>query len=37
MNTQTVRRITGMSGVTTGILGVATIPLYFMYTGNPPA
>ena len=37
MNTQVVRRITGMSGVTIGILAVTTIPLYYyMYTGNPP-
>jgi hypothetical protein len=32
-----VRLITGLSGVAIGILGTAVVPLYFMYSGAPPA
>jgi hypothetical protein len=32
-----IRRITGLSGVALAISGMATLPLYFMYAGPPPA
>ena len=37
MNDAQVQRITGWSGVAIAILGIATVPLYFMYDGPPPA
>jgi hypothetical protein len=36
MNDTTVRRLTGWSGVLVGVGGIATIPLYFAYSGPPP-
>ena len=32
-----VRRITGISGVAIGAGGILALPLYFMYSGPPPA
>lgn len=32
-----IRLITGLSGVALAILGIATVPLYFIYPGPPPA
>ena len=37
MNNAQVRNITGISGVTIGVGGTLLIPLYFMYSGAPPA
>ncbi len=37
MNDVQVRRITGISGVLIGALTVIVIPLYFIYSGPPPA
>jgi hypothetical protein len=32
-----VRHITGLSGVAVGVLSTIVVPLYFMYSGPPPA
>jgi len=37
MNHAQVRRITGLSGVAVGVVSTLAIPLYFMYSGPPPA
>lgn len=37
MNDARVRRLTGMSGVAIGAGGILALPLYFMYSGPPPA
>ncbi len=37
MNDRTVQRITGVSGVAVGVVGLASVPLYFIYSGPPPA
>ena len=37
MNHAQVRRITGLSGVAVGVVRTLAIPLYFMYSGPPPA
>ncbi len=37
LNNMQVRQITGLSGVTIGVAGILLIPLYFMYSGPPPA
>lgn len=37
MNNAQVRHITGISGVAIGVVGTLHIPLYFMYSGPPPA
>ena len=37
MNDAQIQRITGWSGVAVAILAMATIPLYFIYEGAPPA
>jgi len=37
MNNAQVRHLTGSSGVTIGVAGILLIPLYFMYSGPPPA
>lgn len=31
-----IRRITGVCGVVVGLLALATVPLYFVYSGAPP-
>jgi hypothetical protein len=37
MNNAQLRRITGLAGVAIGVLSTLVIPLYFMYSGPPPA
>ena len=37
MNDAQIQRITGWSGVAIAVLAIATVPLYFMYEGPPPA
>jgi hypothetical protein len=37
MNDAQIRKITGMSAVVFALLGIATIPLYFVHSGPPPA
>jgi hypothetical protein len=37
MNDMQIRRVTGISGIVLMLLAMATIPLYFMYAGPPPA
>jgi hypothetical protein len=37
MNNTTARRVTGVSGVLVGAIGVSIVPLYFMYSAAPPA
>jgi hypothetical protein len=37
MNETLIRRVTGISGILLTVLAMATIPLYFMYSGPPPA
>jgi len=37
MNTTKVQRLTGASGVMIGVGGTLVVPLYFMYSGPPPA
>ena len=37
MNDAQIQRFTGWSGVAIAVLAMATIPLYFMYAGPPPA
>lgn len=37
MNNIQVQRITGISGVMVGVMAILVIPLYFMYSGPPPA
>jgi len=32
-----VRRLTGVAGITAAALGTVLVPLYFMYSGPPPA
>jgi hypothetical protein len=36
MDQRLVRRLTGVCGVTAGVIGTALGPLYFMYPGAPP-
>ena len=36
MDQRLVRRLTGVCGLTAGLLGTALGPLYFMYSGAPP-
>jgi hypothetical protein len=36
MDQRLVRRVTGLSGLTAGVIGTALGPLYFMYSGAPP-
>jgi hypothetical protein len=37
MNDTQIRRITGLTGVAMALLGMASIPLYFVHSGPPPA
>jgi hypothetical protein len=37
MNDAQIRKITGISAVVFALLGIATIPLYFVHSGPPPA
>jgi Kef-type K+ transport system membrane component KefB len=37
MNDMTIRRLTGICGVLVGVGGVLSVPLYFLYSGPPPA
>jgi hypothetical protein len=37
VNTPSVLRISGLAGVLVGVLGLVTVPLYFIYSGPPPA
>jgi hypothetical protein len=37
MNDAQIRRVTAISGLAMALLGMASIPLYFIYTGPPPA
>lgn len=37
MNDRTLRRLTGLSGIAAGVLSLVVVPLYFIYSGPPPA
>ena len=37
MNQESVRKLTGISGVLTGVLAIIVAPLYFIYDGPPPS
>ena len=37
MNDRTLRRLTGVCGTLTGALALVVVPLYFIYSGPPPA
>ncbi|MER5931956.1 hypothetical protein [Streptomyces sp. NPDC002054] len=37
MDQSVIRRLTGASGIAAGALAVITVPLYFVYSGPPPA
>lgn len=37
MNENRIRRLTGLSGVAAGTLAAVAVPLYFVYSGPPPA
>src|SRR2546430_1465000 len=37
MNDRTLRRLTGVCGILTGALALVVVPLYFIYSGPPPA
>jgi hypothetical protein len=36
MNDRTLRTLTGVSGILTGVLALVVVPLYFLYSGPPP-
>ena len=37
MSDSTVRRVSGTAGVLVGVLTTLAVPLYFIYSGPPPA
>jgi hypothetical protein len=37
MNQESIRKLTGISGVATGALAIVVAPLYFIYDGPPPS
>jgi hypothetical protein len=37
MNEETQLKLTGISGVLSGVMAIVVVPLYFMYGGPPPA